>query len=114
MNEFNGIINLTKDPKAEMLTNENFIKKFSKIKHTQGVVGIVVYTGKHTRVMMNTDFLKQKSNFALALVNKFNIVMILVIFLFGMVFQKKRVVNLLDKYCGLFRQINRTRLHKRV
>jgi hypothetical protein len=85
MKEFNGIISLTKDPKAEILTNDNFIMQFSKLKNCKWAIGIVAYSGKHTRVQKNTEFHTRKSNFALIYINKFNYLMILAVLLLSMV-----------------------------
>jgi hypothetical protein len=85
MKEFQGIISLTKDPKAEILTNDNFIMQFSKLKNCKWAIGVVAYSGKNTRVQKNTEYHTRKSNFALIYINKFNYLMILAVLLLAMV-----------------------------
>ncbi|CAG9312035.1 unnamed protein product [Blepharisma stoltei] len=56
-----GSIKLVKYPKAIPLSIENFVLRGSKLKNTEWIMGIVVYTGPDTKIMINSQELWHKS-----------------------------------------------------
>lgn len=111
MEEFQGILKLNKDPRAELLGKENFIMKMSKIRNTNWVLAIVIYCGKNCKIMRNSDFLRQKENFAYRVTKKFNYFMIFVVILLSMVIiylSFKSLINFVDKCSRIFGSQNST------
>lgn len=49
LNEFEAFIKLKKHPNWEVVTNENFIPRGSKLRYTDWVYGMVVYVGLDTK-----------------------------------------------------------------
>jgi magnesium-transporting ATPase (P-type) len=85
LDTFRGVLSLNQDPKAEILTINNFVMHLSKLKNIKWAIGIAVYTGKHTKINMNSDWHIRKSNFALVFINKFNYLMIFFVGLLAVV-----------------------------
>ena len=60
---FVGYVKHFKDPKIEKLSIENFIPRGSIIKHTSWIKGLVVYSGKDTKLIQNSNLKFYKSSF---------------------------------------------------
>lgn len=63
IDSFIAYIKLANDPKIEKLTSDNFIQRGCVIKKAKWIIGIVVYTGKDTKLMKNFKFKFNKSSF---------------------------------------------------
>jgi len=53
MYEFNGIVENLSKKEEHSLEITNIIKKGSSLKNTEFVIGLVIYTGHDTKLMMN-------------------------------------------------------------
>ena len=84
-NEFKGILKLNKDPRAEILSNDNLLLKMSRVKNTNWIIGIIVYAGNRAKIMSKSKYLRNKYNFGLRVTNKFNYFMIFLVILLAMV-----------------------------
>ncbi|KAL0489753.1 phospholipid-transporting ATPase [Acrasis kona] len=69
--EFNGNIESESEHIKHPLTCDNLLLRGSTLKNTDWIQGVVVYTGKHTRVMMNSRQLPHKSSKLESLTNHF-------------------------------------------
>ena len=53
MYEFNGIVENLSKKEEHSLEITNIIKKGSSLKNTEFIIGLVIYTGHDTKLMMN-------------------------------------------------------------
>lgn len=69
--QFKGRIKIGK--KRYRLEHEHMLLKGTRLKNTKWVVGLVVYTGKETRIMMNSQTGRNKQSDIEIMMNKFTI-----------------------------------------
>mmetsp|Transcript_42776 Transcript_42776/g.49579 ORF Transcript_42776/g.49579 Transcript_42776/m.49579 type:complete len:2326 (+) Transcript_42776:18-6995(+) len=63
LKSFDGYLKLKKDPKPEQLNIENLIMRGSILRNTEWIVGLVVYAGKHTKYMLNSNYNTSKFSY---------------------------------------------------
>ena len=98
-NKFSGYVKLKKDPKAEPLTEENFIPRGSILKNTDWfeifvkiinitrLFGICVYTGNDTRIMLGSKPSVNKNSYFEKLSKKFFVVGFFIIIIMSIVIE---------------------------
>ena len=60
---FVGYLKLINDPKIEKLTCENFIPRGARIKKVSWIMGLVLYNGTDTKMMLNSEMNFHKTSF---------------------------------------------------
>lgn len=86
LESFHGILMIKKDPVTEVLTNENFIPRGSKILAGR-VFCLVVYTGMQTKIMLNSNFQKMRHSFYDKIIEKIQLLCIALVLLLASICQ---------------------------